>query len=132
MRADKGLSDAQYILRWIERHNKTEFAKSEAQQHGKRRFKQAGDIDAPLALLVHHNYIRLKPVSKLGPGRPASPIYEINPMFRPNGLAEKRSDNSKKADSVPEQDNLQNIQSAYNEMESGNGNTGNGRVKVEI
>jgi len=47
MRADKGLSDAQYILRWIERHGKTEFAKSEGQQHGKRRFKQANDIDAP-------------------------------------------------------------------------------------
>ena len=55
MRADKGVSDAQYVLRWIERHGKTEFAKSEAQQHGKRRFKQANDIDAPLALLVRHN-----------------------------------------------------------------------------
>ena len=48
MRADRGLSDAQYLLQWIQRHGKTEFAKLEAQQHGKRRFKQANDIDAPL------------------------------------------------------------------------------------
>ncbi len=132
MQADHGLSDAQYVLRWMERHNKQEFAKSEAQQHGKRRFKQASDIDTPLALLVRHNYIRLKPTTKHSPGRPASPIYEVNPAFRPNGLVEKCSENSKKADSTPDQDNLQNIQSAYSDMERDNCISGNGRVKVEI
>ena len=81
MRADKGLSDAQYLLQWIQRHGKTEFAKLEAQQHGKRRFKQANDIDAPLGVLVRHNYIRPRPAAKRGPGRPASPVYEVNPAF---------------------------------------------------
>jgi hypothetical protein len=84
------LSDAQYLLRWIERHGKTEFAQLEAQQHGKRRFKQATDIEAPLAVLVRHNYIRLRPAAKHGCGRPASPVYEVNPALRPGGAVEMR------------------------------------------
>jgi len=132
MQADRRLSDAQYVLRWIERHGKTEFAKSAAQQHGKRRFKQAGDIDAPLALLVRHNYIRQRPTAKRGPGRPASPIYEVNPAFRPNKLVGERPENSKNADLEPDASNLQNIQSALGDVLNGNGDTQNGRVQVEI
>jgi hypothetical protein len=132
MRADKGLSNAQYLLQWIQRHGKTEFAKSEAQQHGKRRFKQANDIDAPLALLVSHNYIRLRPAEKRGPGRPASPTYEVNPAFRPNKPAEKRPGNSENGNVGADPGNLQNIQSASDESSSSFDNALEGRVKVEI
>jgi hypothetical protein len=132
MRTDKGLSDAQYILRWIERHGKTEFAKSEAQQHGKRRFKQASDIDTPLALLVRHNYIRLRSAAKRGPGRPASPVYEVNPALRPNAPVGERPENPANADSERDASNLQNIQSALGDVLSGNGDTNNGRVRIEI
>ncbi len=132
MRADKGVSDAQYLLQWIERHGKTEFAKSEAQQHGKRRFKQASDIDAPLALLVSHNYIRLRPAEKRGPGRPASPTYEVNPAFRPNKPVEKRPENSENGDAEAEPGNLQNIQSASGGSSNSIDDALDGRVKVEI
>jgi len=132
MRADKGLSDAQYVLRWLERHGKTEFAKSEAQQHGKRRFKHANDIDAPLALLVRHNYIRLRPTAKRGPGRPSSPTYEVNPAFWKNGPGELRPENSGNAGSGLQTGSLQNIQSAAGDSPDGSGDTTSGRVKVEI
>ena len=110
--AGRGRSgDAQYLLQWIQRHGKTEFAKLEAQQHGKRRFKQANDIDAPLGVLVHHNYIRPRPAAKRGPGRPASPVYEVNPAFGHPATLEKRPENPENpgADTGPA--NSQNIQS---------------------
>ena len=132
MQADKGLSDAQYILRWIERHGKTEFAKSEAQQHGKRRFKKANDIDAPLAVLERHNYLRLRPASARGPGRPASPVYEVNPALSPNESIGSRPENPTNLDSEPDASNLQNIQSALGDVQSDNGDTNNGRMRIEI
>jgi hypothetical protein len=72
--------DARYVLRWIERHGRREFTKSEAQHHGKRRFRRADDIDAALAELTRRGFIRPKPAETSGPGRPASPMYEVNPQ----------------------------------------------------
>ena len=132
MRADQGLSNAQYLLQWIERHGKTEFAKSEAQQHGKRRFKQANEIDAPLTLLVRHNYIWLRQAAKPGPGRPASPIYEVNPAFHPNGPTGVPPENYGNADLGPLTSNLQNIQSAFSNVENEIEQANTRRVKVEI
>jgi hypothetical protein len=135
MQADKGLSDAQYLLRWIERHGKTEFAQLEAQQHGKRRFKQANDIEAPLAVLVRHNYIRLRPAAKHGRGRPASPVYEVNPAFHPGGAVEMRPENPENpenTDAEPVPGNSQNIQSASGEPLNGDDEADEGRVRVEI
>ncbi len=37
--------DARYVLKWIERHDLKEFTKRDAQQHGKRKFPNADDID---------------------------------------------------------------------------------------
>ena len=62
--------NAQYVLRWIERHCRREFTKSEAQHHGKRRFPKADDIDPALAELTRRGYIRLRPTETTGPGRP--------------------------------------------------------------
>jgi hypothetical protein len=132
MRADKGLSDAQYLLQWLQRHGKTEFAKSEAQQHGKRRFKQATDIDAPLEVLVRHNYIRLRPAAKRRPGRPASPLYEVNPAFGHPATLEKRPENPENPGAGAGPANSQNIQSAFGESENGIGDDPEGRVTVEI
>ena len=55
---DTGDDDARYVLRWIERHGRREFTKSEAQHHGKRRFPKADDIDPALAELTRRGYIR--------------------------------------------------------------------------
>jgi hypothetical protein len=81
---DKADDDARYVLRWIERHSRQEFTKSEAQHHGKRRFPRANDIDAALDELTQRGYIRLKPAVTSGPGRPPSPAYEVNPSVFPS------------------------------------------------
>lgn len=132
MRADQGLSDAQYLLQWIERHGKTEFTKSEAQQHGKRRFRQASDIDLPLELLVRHHYIRLCSVAKTGPGRPTSPVYEVNPAFLPNIRNGKPSKRAMAIESESDPMNFQNIQGALEDSMSGKGKARARRVMVEI
>lgn len=71
--------DARYVLRWILRYDRREFKKRDAQQHGKRRFPKADDIDPALAELVRRRYIRPRPVATDGRGRPPSPAYEVNP-----------------------------------------------------
>lgn len=63
-------NDAHYLLKWIERHGRQEFTKSEAQHHGKRRFPRADDIDPALTELTRRGYIRLRPAKATGPGRP--------------------------------------------------------------
>ncbi|MGI6417834.1 MAG: DUF3987 domain-containing protein [Thermoguttaceae bacterium] len=84
-----GASDGQYVLRWIERHGKRDFTKREAHQAGRRRFRQADDIDPALAELQRRGYIRLRPAQQTGPGRPPSPTYETNPAVFENGKPEK-------------------------------------------
>ena len=71
--------DAQYVLRWIKRHTRSDFTKREAHQHGKRRFPRAEDIDPALNELVNRGYIRQLPDNNVKPGRPRSPRYEVNP-----------------------------------------------------
>jgi hypothetical protein len=110
--------DARYVLRWIERHGKQEFTKTEAQHHGKRRFRRADDIDPALAELVRRGYIRPKPPETTGPGRPPSPAYEVNPasfdLTKRNAAAsaETRSQNSCNRAPNPESEDIGNIGSA--------------------
>jgi hypothetical protein len=87
--------DAQYVLRWIKRHQKRQFTKSEVQHHGKRRFPKADAIDKPLEELVKRGYIRQKPSVPAGPGRPPSPAYEVNPAVFADTKPVKRSQNSR-------------------------------------
>jgi hypothetical protein len=83
--------DALYVLRWIERHQKAEFTKRDAQQHGKRRFPHAEDIDAALDELTRRGYIRPRPAAAARPGRPASMAFEVNPAV----ATQKRRPSSK-------------------------------------
>ncbi|WP_145247878.1 DUF3987 domain-containing protein [Aeoliella mucimassa] len=71
---------SQYVLRWIERHGLSHFTKRDAQQHGKRKFPRAEDIDPALKTLVLRGYIRERPIEKKGPGRPPSPVFDVNPL----------------------------------------------------
>jgi 5S rRNA maturation endonuclease (ribonuclease M5) len=72
--------DALYVLRWIERHQLTKFTKRDAQQHGKRRFPSATDIDPAINDLKERGYIRQVDQDIAGPGRPPSPLFEVNPI----------------------------------------------------
>jgi putative DNA primase/helicase len=121
-----GDEDARYVLRWIERHGRREFTKSEAQHQGKRRFPKADDIDPALADLTRRGYIRLVPAEPAGPGRPPSPKYEVNPAVFISKKHENRSHNSR--NSIPGSDggNSGNNGSALEQSETAS------RVQVTI
>jgi hypothetical protein len=86
--------DARYLLRWIKRHDRREFTKRDAHQHGKRRFPHADDLYPALAELERRGYIRQRQAAPSGPGRPASPVYDVNPAVFDGEAAEIRSHNS--------------------------------------
>lgn len=96
-----GDEDARYLLRWITRHGRREFTKSEAQHHGKRRFPRADDIDPALAELTRRGYIRPKPADAAGPGRPSSPSYEVNPAVAHTEKCTQYTQNSSPPASEP-------------------------------
>jgi hypothetical protein len=123
---DSADDDARYVLRWIVRHHRTDFTKTEAQHHGKRRFPKADDIDPALAELVRRGYIRPKPAEVSGPGRPPSPSYDVNPTVLADEPPEKRSHNSHKSADALEIGNCGNIRSALEPSENRN------RVRVAI
>ena len=109
--------DAKYVLRWIERHNRREFSKTEAQHHGKRRFPKADDVDVALAELVRRGYIRPSLIEATGPGRPPSPNYSVNPAIFSSEDARGRSHNSQNSDAAGEDVNSGNIRSALQETQ---------------
>ena len=81
MGVDQAVEDARVILRWLERTRPARFTKREAHMGLSRsRFPKVGDLDAPLALLEQHGYIRSEPEpERTGPGRRPSPAYEVHP-----------------------------------------------------
>jgi hypothetical protein len=100
--ADRAVADSRYLLKWIQRHTRREFTKSEAQHQGKRRFPRAEDIDPALNELISRGYIRLRPAESGGPGRPSSPMYEVNPAFFECDQQAERSRNSRNSVTRPE------------------------------
>jgi hypothetical protein len=118
--------DARYVLRWIERHGRREFTKSEAQHHGKRRFPKAEDIDPALAELARRGVVRPKPAEATGPGRPPSPSFEVNPAVFANAKPERRSHNPHNSTDEPLNANSGNIGSAVGQPEISN------RVQVTL
>ena len=123
---DSADDEAQYVLRWIERHCLPEFTKRDAQQHGKRRFPKADEIDPALTELTRRGYIRLRPVEATGPGRPPSPTYEVNPLAFADKKLKKRSHNSHNSASESETRNSENIENTSAPSENAN------RVQVTI
>jgi len=117
--ASATISDAQYVLRWIERHEREAFSKSESQHHGKRRFPKANDIDAPLIELQRRGYIRKREEKPTGPGRPAEE-FEVNPSLMQNESVRTRSRNSQNPPEERGEPNIGNNGSAFqgSEIES--------------
>ncbi|MGD9719888.1 MAG: DUF3987 domain-containing protein [Pirellulales bacterium] len=121
-----GDADARYVLRWIERHGRREFTKSEAQHQGKRRFPKSDDIDQALTELTRRGYIRLVPAEPAGPGRPPSPKYEVNLTGFISKKHENRSHNSRNSIPGPDCGNSGNNGSALEQPETAS------RVQVTI
>lgn len=85
MGADEDAERAKFILRWLERTGQTAFSKRDVYQGTKGTFKRIEALEAPLKLLTEHGYIRRRPDEPRAgkPGRPASPVYDVNPYFAP-------------------------------------------------
>ena len=82
MGADPRVDDASWMLDWIARTGHQQFTRRDAHQAARGRFRKATDLDAPLALLEEHGYLRRADTDPAGPkgGRPASPRYFVNPL----------------------------------------------------
>jgi hypothetical protein len=86
MGADVDTERAKFLLEWMTRlqdaHGKrrTQFSRREAHRALGRHIDKVDQLDPVLTLLIRHYYIRPATAPKReGPGRGASPLYEINP-----------------------------------------------------
>lgn len=113
---DTAREDAKYLLRWIERHQLSEFTKRKAHQHGKARFPKAAQLDAGLFKLASRGYIRHLPEPK-SPGRP-SIRYQVNQQAIELEIAERPSQYSQKPLQTPESGSSGNSGSAPEGCES--------------
>jgi hypothetical protein len=88
MGVDPVVQYAKVILRWLE-HTKSDcFTKRDLHQAMKGTFKRVADLDQPLTVLVAQGFIRERPEESRGPGRPPSPTYDVNPMWRRFGSSD--------------------------------------------
>ena len=80
--ADPALEGARRLLTWITKEGHVVFSKRDAHAGNRSVFKRADDLDAALALLERHGWIRAREPLGQKPqgGRPASPVYEVYPL----------------------------------------------------
>jgi replicative DNA helicase len=82
MGTDAVFEGAKRIVRWIEERQVTSFTKRQLHQTLKGSFKRVEELDAPLKLMVDHQYIHKRPDAKTAtPGRPQSATYDVNPLW---------------------------------------------------
>jgi replicative DNA helicase len=98
MGADLTSDGAAHILDWICAQEKTEFSKRECWRAMRGHLERAEDLDAPLARLCTHGYIRplgQDPSAGEGKrprGRPAGPRFEVNPAAHVAPRTEENED----------------------------------------
>jgi replicative DNA helicase len=82
MGTDHCTNRAKLILHWLQEKSISSFQKRELHQSMRTRFKKVTDLDSPLNLLVSRGFIRDRNDDlPVGPGRPPSPIYDVNPLW---------------------------------------------------
>jgi replicative DNA helicase len=91
------VAGAKAVLRWLaERDTPTaEFSKRDVFNGCRSRFETVDDLQPALDLLERHYLIRPKPdpAGRRGPGRPASPVFEVNPAaHNPHKAQNDRAD----------------------------------------
>ena len=100
---DPTTDGARYLVRWIEDNQLEEFTRRDAHQHGRRKFKKAEELDAPIGELISRGYIRLKQSEgehSNNPGRKPSPRYEVNPALLESEAFKTRPQNTQNARQV--------------------------------
>jgi hypothetical protein len=103
MGADLDIGGAEHLLGWIKRTQPATFTKRDAHQRNKGRFPRAEDLGAPLRLLEEHRYIRSveDETSERRSGRPASPIFKVNPLILDAGAAPHIAQNAQIPQAAP-------------------------------
>ncbi len=84
MDADYEAQKATRLLEWIERARRPSFKRWHAFEAVKSagKFPTPQSLDGALARLAQHGYLRPKSNGlKSGPGRPAAPEFEVNPLI---------------------------------------------------
>jgi hypothetical protein len=91
--ADQRTEDAKRVWAWVVREQRAEFKAWEAHRdlQSAGRFPTVESLDPAVALLVRHNYIRVRAeAERKGPGRRPAPTYEVNPSAKePSGNSGK-------------------------------------------
>jgi hypothetical protein len=83
MGADLAAAAAECIKEWARREQLESFSTRDAWRALRGRFGRAAALDAPLAMLLEHGYIReQEPIRRHARGRKPSPIYVLNPSGR--------------------------------------------------
>lgn len=94
---DDGLSV--YLLKWIERKQKSRFTRRDAhQENSKLKKRGVEEIDPLLQDLEQRGYIRKLPGKAKGPGRPPSPEFEVNPALLYGDSSKRDAQNTHKGD----------------------------------
>ncbi len=79
---DEVVENAKYIVEFVKRKNWKEFSVRDLHHATGAKFEKVSQLDAPVALLVDHEYLRALPADpRSGPGRKASRKYMVNPML---------------------------------------------------
>ena len=82
MQRDPATDDARAVLRWLKKDGRRVVSKRDVFNGLRRRFHRVQDLDPVLDLLEEHGYLRaMDAPRRSGPGRPASPKYEVNPHW---------------------------------------------------
>ena len=80
MGADPSDDDARHLLAWLTRHGKATFTLRDLFEGVKGRFKRTDLLQPALGVLTAHQFLRKLPdPPHVGPGRPRSPAYALNP-----------------------------------------------------
>ena len=79
--ADPQVAECKRVLRWIAREKRKEFhARDVIMDLAGAGIRNTEDLDRLLSRLIRHHYVRAKDAPQREGCRPASPIYEVNPI----------------------------------------------------
>lgn len=129
MGADPAIEDAKRVLAWVRRQGLASFSKRELFQALRGYFKRVSHLEAPLAVLQEHGYVRMRAAeARAGAGRKPSPVYEVNPLWLASGRDSEDSGNSEgreEGGALPEHSEHEDIDPLSNPSPTMNG-------KVEV
>jgi hypothetical protein len=81
MGADVSVEKSKKVLRWIEHTERASFSQRDAHQAMRGVFTRPVELEAPLRILIERDFIRMRPQEQKGPGRKASPVFDVNPSW---------------------------------------------------